>query len=156
MLHGFLMILATLAALTFMAASGEHRPASVQPSGLAERVWPVLAPTTAWRDGDNVTLAGVFDGKVVGESMRPVILDGYRLLYRPLRAGEPRVGQVIVFDATGCLLPTGQQLVAHTVIKLDGTTILTAGLSNDMPDLCGALTTARVRGVVTALVGPAG
>lgn len=86
---------------------GRPRPLHAAPE-LAELVGAVLVR------GGHVWLVAS------GESMLPALRPGDELLFGPLREGEPRLGQVVLWQRGG-------KLIAHRVVELRADGLVTAG-----------------------------
>jgi hypothetical protein len=88
-----------------------------------------------------------------GLSMAPAIWPGDELVLGPVRAGGPRVGDVVAWADRG-------RLVAHRVVEIDGETVRTAGDATSAPDapvplsaliaMVAAVQPARLRRIASA------
>lgn len=71
-----------------------------------------------------------------GGSMRPFLPDGTAVMIRPLRGGHPpRVGEII-------LVPRGDDVALHRVIRVEGDRVVTRGdacAAEDPPILLAAI-----------------
>lgn len=69
---------------------------------------------------------------VLTESMEPEIMPGEIILGKSVDADELRVGDVVTY--TGESGELAGKIITHKIVKVEGSTITTQGVANDIPD----------------------